>query len=173
MKERMISSTNFTDRVKRFFGLSASQQTEDQARKVALPDPVYPLMPLSVEEMEVFLTPEILPGGTARGRKVTMSLFMAMDVLLTDSRKYSKQPANKYSSMRDFVPKEVKVRGIQEQMQAIRFRLDINDYKGVLEREILKERLFELYREAKKVDPEGVQRYEYMLDKKIRKAARA
>ncbi len=178
MKERTIRPMNIAERVKNLFGISANQQkngsgTGKLVESVSVPDPVNPLAPLSVDEMLAFLTPTTLPDGRKFEKKKMKGLFLAMDKFLVDSRKYSKQAVDKYSSMPEFVPKEIKVRGIQEQMAAIRFRLDVHDYSGVMEREILKNRLFELYQEAKVIDSDGVQRYERMLDKRIRKAARA
>ena len=82
----------------------------------------------------------------------------------------SKQEVDRYKNLPEEVPQQIRIRGIQEQMSAIRFRLDVSDYKNILEMQILKNKLSELYQVAKEVDPEGVARYERMIDKKMRRA---
>ena len=59
---------------------------------------------------------------------------------------------------------------IQEQMNAVRYRLEYTDYRTTAEAKILKHRLHELYQAAKTMDPDGVRRYERMIDKKRKKA---
>ena len=93
-----------------------------------------------------------------------------MTRFLEESRMISKQEVDRYKNLPAEVPQQIRIRGIQEQMSAIRFRLDVSDYKNILEMQILKNKLFELYQVAKEVDPEGVARYERMIDKKMRRA---
>ena len=134
---------------------------------------VNPLAPMTFEELLYYMSPVKNMKPSDPGMYKFFNLFARMSKHLEEARKYSKQAVDKYTVMPDSVPQAIKVRGIQEQMSAIRFRLDIYDYSGALEFAILKSNLFALYQEAKKIDPEGVSRYERMIDKKMRKAERA
>ena len=97
-------------------------------------------------------------------------MLQNMTRFLEESRIISKQAVDRYKNLPAEVPQQIRIRGIQEQMSAIRFRLDCSDYENVLEMEILKNRLYELYQVAKEVDPEGTTRYERHIDKQMRKA---
>ena len=142
-------------------------------KRPIIPSRVNTLAPMTFEELLYYMSPVNNMKPTDPAFYGFTKMFAQMDRHLEESRKYSKQAVDKYAVMPDFVPQEIKVRGIQEQMAAIRFRLDVHDYSGTLEFAILKSNLFALYQEAKKIDPEGVSRYERMIDKKMRKAASA
>lgn len=122
--------------------------------------------PLSYPEL-IRLIPE---GVDGMARLQLSGLMQSMTKFLEDTRTVSKYPADMYGTKGKPMPIGYRIRGIQEQMSAVRFRLDIHDYSGVLEQRILKDRLYELYHQAKEIDPEGTARFERMVDKKMRKA---
>lgn len=128
-----------------------------------------PNAPMTYHEM-ILLVPRDILFPKHPKHKAVFGLLQNMARFLEDSRIISRQPVDRYKNLPDEVPQQIRIRGIQEQMSAIRFRLDVRDYKNILEMEILKNRLYELYRVAKEVDPEGVARYERMIDKKMRRA---
>lgn len=128
-----------------------------------------PNAPMTYHEM-VLLVPKDIWYPRHPKHKAVFGLLRRMDRFLEESRIISMQPVDLNKNLPDEVPKPIRIRGIQEQMSAVRFRLDIRDYQNVLEMEILKNRLYELYRVAKEVGPEGVARYERMIDKKMRRA---
>lgn len=47
--------------------------------------------------------------------------------------------------------------------------MEINDYRGAVEKVILENRMLELYELAKQLDPTGVERFERMIDKRMKK----
>ena len=132
--------------------------------------------PMSVEEMKVCMVPvewrvrDIVLNGLWSKTKKLHSLFQSMDEFLEISRKISREPADAYKRIPAHVSTQIRVGKIQEQMRAIRFRLEIRDYSNLVEMQILKDRLYQLYGEAKVIDPEGTARYERMIDKQMRRA---
>lgn len=125
-----------------------------------------PNAPLTFAEMKLFVPVEIWNPLHPKHYAV-FQLLRNMERFLEESRAISKRPADVYKY---YSGKEIQIRCIQEQMAAIRFRLDSCDYENILEMEILKDRLFTLYHTAKKIDPDGVARYERHIDKQMRKA---
>jgi len=122
--------------------------------------------PLTFAEMKLLVPVEIWnPKHLA-----VFVLLRNMERFLEDSRTVSRQPVDRYKNLPEGVSQEIRIRGIQEQMGAIRFRLDSSDYENILEKEILKNRLYELYQVAKVIDPEGVSRFERVIDKGMKKA---
>lgn len=128
-----------------------------------------PNAPLTFAEMKLLVPLEIWNPKHPKHRAV-FGLLRSMEQFLEDSRMVSRQPVDRYKNLPEGVSQAIRIRGIQEQMGAIRFRLDSSDYANVLEMEILKNRLYELYQVAKVVDPEGTARYERHIDKQMRKA---
>ena len=103
---------------------------------------IFPEMPLTYHEMLMLVPADILKLDHPKHKKV-VGLIQAMVAF--------------------------RITGIQQQMSAVRFRLDIHDYRGNLEKDILQDRLYELYYQAKEIDPEGTARFERMIDKRMRK----
>lgn len=134
---------------------------------------VFPEMPMTYQEMLMLVPADILKPDHRKHKKV-IGLIQAMARHLEDVRMVSKMPAGQYA--KDFSKEEeparvaFRITGIQQQMSAVRFRLDIHDYIGNLEKDILQSRLYELYYQAKEIDPEGTTRFERMVDKRMRKA---
>ena len=128
--------------------------------------------PMTAEEMTVCMIPREWYKDKVGLMAIQQfqELFKRMDEFLEISRKISKEAVDSHRRLPSNVPDEFRVRRIQEQMRAIRFRLDIRDYNSKAEMEILKDRLYQLYQEAKVVDPEGTARYERMIDKQMRRA---
>lgn len=132
--------------------------------------------PMSVEEMKVCMVPvewrirDMSIGSICIETKRLHSLFQRMDEFLELSRRISREPADAYKRIPAHVSTQIRVGKIQEQMRAIRFRLEIRDYSCKAEMQILKDRLYQLYGEAKVIDPEGTARYERMIDKQMRRA---
>lgn len=134
---------------------------------------IFPEMPLTYQEMLMLVPADILNPDHPKHKKV-VGLIQAMARQLEDARMVSTIPAKEYA--RGYSPKQsqsqtrFRIAGIQQQMSAVRFRLDIHDYRGGLERSILEDRLYELYHQAKILDPGGTARFERMIDKRMRKA---
>lgn len=128
-----------------------------------------PNAPMTYQGM-VLLVPRDMWLPKYPKHRAVFGLLQNMTRFLEESRMISKQPVDRYKNLPEGVSQAIRIRGIQEQMSAIRFRLDCSDYENILEMEILKNKLFELYQVAKEVDPEGVARYERMIDKKMRRA---
>lgn len=166
------------DKAKEFFNrfVSKSKKEDQEAPEVFEPSerdlhpPVEsytnPNAPLTFAEMKLFVPVEIWNPKHPKHYAV-FQLLRNMERFLEKSRAISKRPADVYKY---YSGKEIQIRCIQEQMAAIRFRLDSCDYENILEMEILKDRLFTLYHTAKKIDPDGVARYERHIDKQMRKA---
>lgn len=125
--------------------------------------------PMTYQEMALLVPRDMWLPKHPKHRAV-FGLLQNMTRFLEESRMISKQEVDRYKNLPEEVPQQIRIRGIQEQMSAIRFRLDCSDYENVLEMEILKNRLYELYQVAKEVDPEGTTRYERHIDKQMRKA---
>lgn len=136
---------------------------------------MFPEMPMTYLEMLSLVPIDILKPNHPKHKKV-VGLIQAMARHLEDARMVSKMSASQYSKgfSKEEEPAKVafRITGIQQQMSAVRFRLDIHDYRGNLERDILQDRLYELYYQAKEIDPEGTARFERMIDKRMRKARR-
>lgn len=136
---------------------------------------IFPEMPLTYQEMLMLVPADILKPDHPKHKKV-VGLIQAMARHLEGARMFSKMPASQYSKgfSKEEEPAKVafRITGIQQQMSAVRFRLDIHDYRGNLEKDILQDRLYELYYQAKEIDPEGTARFERMIDKRMRKARR-
>lgn len=134
---------------------------------------VFPNLPLTYEEMILLVPAEIRNPKDKRHRAV-YGLLQAMARHLEEARIVSTIPPDQY--LRGYREEEnmaqthFRIMGLQQEMQAIKFRLEINDYRGPAEEEILKNRMLELYELAKKLDPSGVGRFEHMVDKKMKKA---
>ena len=92
---------------------------------------------------------------------------------LEDARRVSTiQPSQYlrgYERGQSDVQTQFRIRGIQQEMAAVKFRLEINDFRGPAEEEILKNRMLELYELAKRLDPSGVGRFEHRIDKRMKK----
>ena len=133
---------------------------------------IFPEMPLTYQEMLMLVPADILKPDHPKHKKV-VGLIQVMARHLEDARMVSKMPASQYSKgfSKEEKPAKVafRITGIQQQMSAVRFRLDIHDYRGNLEKDILQDRLYELYYQAKEIDPEGTARFERMIDKRMRK----
>ncbi len=134
---------------------------------------IFPEMPLTYQEMLMLVPADILKPDHPKHKKV-VGLIQVMARHLEDARMVSKMPASQYTKgfSKEEEPAKVafRITGIQQQMSAVRFRLDIHDYRGSLEKAILQDRLYELYYQAKEIDPEGTARFERMIDKRMRKA---
>lgn len=169
------------DKLKKFFGKSGKapdsgnskeQRQAELVEKMQNP-PVAsytnPNAPMTYQEMALLVPRDMWLPKHPKHRAV-FGLLQNMTRFLEESRIISKQAVDRYKNLPAEVPQQIRIRGIQEQMSAIRFRLDCSDYENVLEMEILKNRLYELYQVAKEVDPEGTTRYERHIDKQMRKA---
>lgn len=149
---------------------SASPRTSATVERL-----IFPTMPLTYQEMLMLVPADILKPDHPKHKKV-VGLIQVMARHLEDARMVSTIPAKEYA--RGYSPKHsqaqthFRITGIQRQMSAVRFRLDIHDYRGSLEKAILQDRLYELYYQAKEIDPEGTARFERMIDKRMRKARR-
>ncbi len=134
--------------------------------------------PMNYEELILTVVPEKIRNPAHPKHKALYGLLQEMTRRLEDARMVSTIPADRYTAVSpgnilqnvSDVEKHFRITGIQRQMSAIRFRLDIHDYSGGLEREILRNRLYSLYDQARIIDPDGVGRFERMMDKKMRKA---
>ena len=180
----------FLDRAKAFLKIPGTEEMEEIGDSIELPEEptIKPPMtarvpdykninaPMSVEEMKICMVPylwrmeEAVTGQTKTKTKALHRLFVKMDEFLEDSRRISREPADAYKRIPAHVSTQIRVGKIQEQMRAIRFRLEIRDYSCKAEMQILKDRLYQLYGEAKVIDPEGTARYERMIDKQMRRA---
>lgn len=171
------------DKLKEFFGKSgkasdSGNSKEQRQRETELVEkmqnpPVASYTnqnaPMTYQEMALLVPRDMWLPKHPKHRAV-FGLLQNMTRFLEESRIISKQAVDRYKNLPAEVPQQIRIRGIQEQMSAIRFRLDCSDYENVLEMEILKNRLYELYQVAKEVDPEGTTRYERHIDKQMRKA---
>lgn len=130
---------------------------------------IFPGAPLTFDEM-ASLIPESVRESGGRQAYFLAALLRKMETHLEDARMVSRMPVREsgYSARPD-VGIPIRIRRVQEQMAAIRFRLDIHDYAGEAEKAILVARLYEAYDEAKRIDPDGVARFERMIDKKMQK----
>lgn len=133
---------------------------------------VYPNLPLSYEEMILLVPAEIRNPEDKRHRAV-YGLLQAMARSLEDARRVSEMPPSQYLKYyRKNEPQaqtQFRISGIQQEMAAVKFRLELNDYRGPAEEAILKNRVLELYELAKKLDPSGVGRFEHRIDKRMKK----
>lgn len=172
------------DKLKEFFGRNSKapdsgiSEEEQRQREAELVEKMQnppvasytnPNAPMTYQEMALLVPHDMWLPKHPKHRAV-FGLLQNMTRFLEESRMISKQEVDRYKNLPEEVPQQIRIRGIQEQMSAIRFRLDVNDYKNILEMQILKNKLFELYQVTKEVDPEGVARYERMIDKKMRRA---
>lgn len=169
------------DKLKEFFGKSgkapdsgnSKEQREAELVEKMQNPPVAsytnPNAPMTYQELALLVPRDMWLPKHPKHRAV-FGLLQNMTRFLEESRIISKQAVDRYKNLPAEVPQQIRIRGIQEQMSAIRFRLDCSDYENVLEMEILKNRLYELYQVAKEVDPEGTTRYERHIDKQMRKA---
>lgn len=137
------------------------------ANRMAFPD-----LPLSYGEMLLLVPAEIRNPEDKRHRAV-YGLVQAMARHLEDARRVSAMTPEQYlREYRDGEPEvqtQFRIRGIQQEMTAARFRLEINDFRGHAEETILKSRMLELYELAKRLDPSGVRRFEHRIDKRMKK----
>lgn len=172
--ENEESKNKLVEIVKSIIGKGQKPQEKpavaEEERPVLVPNYRNPSAPMSYEELRAFMIPASVVKQDKRKVVFLERLFRNMDLFLRESRRYSYEPADAYKQIPVNLPVELKIQKIQEQMRAIRFRLDVRDYNHAAERVLLNNRLFELYAEAKAVDPEGTARYERMLDKKMRRA---
>lgn len=171
------------DKLKEFFGKSGKAQDsgnskEQRQREAELVEKMQnppvasytnPNAPMTYQEMALLVPRDMWLPKHPKHRAV-FGLLQNMTRFLEESRIISKQAVDRYKNLPAEVPQQIRIRGIQEQMSAIRFRLDCLDYENVLEMEILKNRLHGLYQVAKEIDPEGTARYERHIDKQMRKA---
>lgn len=171
------------DKLKEFFGRNSKapdsgNSKEQRQREAELVEKMQnppvasytnPNAPMTYQEMALLVPRDMWLPKHPKHRAV-FGLLQNMTRFLEESRIISEQAVDRYKNLPAEVPQQIRIRGIQEQMSAIRFRLDCSDYENVLEMEILKNRLYELYQVAKEVDPEGTTRYERHIDKQMRKA---
>lgn len=123
----------------------------------------YPHAPMTYEEMTAMLPDEFREGTVPKWRSYVINRILSkVDLNLFYARQSSYMPIRQsdYTAKYDFGP--LPVERIQRQMSAIRFRLDIHDYSGTLEKIALTAKLYELYKEAREIDPEGTARFERM-----------
>lgn len=136
---------------------------------------VFPNLPLTYEEMQLLVPEEIRSPEDKRHRAV-YGLIQTMARHLEDTRMVSTiQPSQYlrgYKEEQSQIQTQFRIRGIQQEMSAVRFRLENNDCRGPAEKAILENRMLELYELAKKLDPSGVKRFERMIDKRMRKERR-
>ena len=133
----------------------------------------YPHVPMTYEEMAAMLPDEFREGTVPKWRSYVINRILPkVDLNLFYARQSSYMPIKQsdYTAKYDFGP--LPVERIQRQMSAIRFRLDIHDYSGTLEKIALTAKLYELYKEAREIDPEGTARFERMIDKRMKKGER-
>lgn len=141
--------------------------------KPKIPDYINPGSPLSFQEMVSIMVPDEVKNEKFPLHYQIIGLIAGMEQFIRDTRKYSAFSADRFSRMSaapEGITTEYKIRMIQEQMNAVRYRLEYTDYRTTAEAKILKHRLHELYQAAKTMDPDGVRRYERMIDKKRKKA---
>lgn len=133
---------------------------------------VFPDLPLTYEEMQLLVPVEIQSKEHAK-HKAVYGLIQAMARRLEDARMVStispSQYLTGYKEEQTQVQTLFRVKGIQQEMSAVRFRMEINDYRGAVEKVILENRMLELYELAKQLDPTGVERFERMIDKRMKK----
>lgn len=130
-------------------------------------------LPLTYEEM-ILLVPAGIRNPEDKRHRAVYGLLQAMARQLEDARAVSTIPPSQYlwgyEKGQSDVQTQFRIRGIQQEMAAVKFRLEINDFRGLAEEAILKNRMLELYELAKKLDPSGVGRFEHRIDKRMRKA---
>lgn len=134
---------------------------------------VYPHAAMTYEEMMDMLPEEFAQGNVPKWKnRFAKKVILKMDMQLWQARQSSYMPISQsdYPVKYDFGP--LPVERIQRQMSAIRFRLAIHDYSGTLEKTALVGKLYELYKEAREIDPEGTAKFEQMVDKRMRKGER-
>lgn len=128
---------------------------------------------LFYKEMFMLIPEEILKPEHPKYQKVC-GIIQAVMRNLEGARLVSKFDPDIYVKAADTglfgLPPEAQTAGVQEQMQAVRFRLSIHDYSGITEKKVLEARLFDLYETAKIIDPHGTARFERRVDKRIKKA---
>lgn len=133
---------------------------------------VFSNLPLTYEEM-LLLVPEEIRNPDDKRHRAVYGLIQTMARQLEEARKISKMPPSQY--LRFFRKNEpqaqtqLRISGIQQEMAAVKFRLEINDYRGPAEEAILEEQMQELYKAAKQVDPTGIKQFEHRIDKRMRK----
>lgn len=146
---------------------------QNKRETVAVMDVAYPNLPLSYGEM-ILLVPEEIRNPEDKRHRAIYGLLQAMARNLEDARRVSKMPPSQYLKYyRENEPQaqtQFRISGIQQEMAAVKFRLEISDYRGHAEETILKNRMLELYELAKKLDPSGVGRFERRIDKRMKKA---
>ena len=141
--------------------------------KPKIQDYINPDSPLSFQEMVAIMVPEQVKYDKFPLHNQIIGLIAGMEQFIRDTRKYSVLPADRFDRMSaapSGITTEHKIRMIQEQMNVVRYRLEYTDYRTTAEAKILKHRLHELYQAAKTMDPDGVKRYERMIDKRMKKA---
>ncbi|MBD5504618.1 MAG: hypothetical protein HDR09_13050 [Lachnospiraceae bacterium] len=133
---------------------------------------VFPDLPLTYEGMQLLVPVEIRNKEHAK-HKAVYGLIQAMARQLDDARMVSTIPPGQYltgyKEEQDQVQTLFRIKGIQQEMSAVRFRMEINDYRGTVEKVILENRMLELYELAKQLDPTGVAQFERMIDKRMKK----
>lgn len=132
----------------------------------------FPNLPLSYEEMLV-LVPDGIRNQNDKRHRPVYGLIQSMARQLEDARRVSTIPPKRYlTEYREDEEKgktQFRVEGIRQQMAAIRFRMNIEDYCGAAERNIMECRRFDLYELAKRLDPRGIEQFERLIDRRIRK----
>ena len=133
---------------------------------------VFMNLPLTYEEM-LLLVPAEIRNPEDKRHKAVYGLIQTMARQLEEARRVSEMPPSQY--LRFFRKNEppaqtqLRISGIQQEMAAVKFRLEINDCRGPAEEAILKDRMQELYEVAKKVDPTGIKRFEHRIDKRMKR----
>lgn len=133
----------------------------------------FPNLPLSYEEMLLFVPDGIRKQNDKRHRPV-YGLIQSMARQLEDARSVSTIPPKRYlTEYREDEEKgktQFRIDGIRQEMAAIRFRMEIADYCGTAERKNMESRMLDLYELAKRFDPRGIEQFERLIDKRMRKA---
>ena len=152
--------------------MMASSETDTVNVPVNVEHMIFPNMPLTYEEMLTLVPEGIRRPGEKRHRAV-YGLIQAVARQLEDARVVSAIPPGQYlkgdKKEQSDVQTQFRIRGIQQEMSAVRFRLEIHDYRGAAEEKVLEDRMLELYEYAKRLDPHGVARFERTVDKKMKR----
>lgn len=129
-------------------------------------------LPLTYKEM-ICLVPAEIRNPEYKRHRAVYGLIHAMARKLELARMistiYIMSYLEGYRKEQSDVQTHFRVMGIEREWEAVKFRLEINDFRGPLEEAILKKRMEELYELVKRLDPSEVGRFEHRIDKKIRK----
>lgn len=148
------------------------QRNEGELNITSTDHMVFPNLPLAYEEMILLVPAEIRNPEDKRHRAV-YGLLQAMARHLEEARRVSTIPPRQYikgyKKEQSQIQTQFRIRGIQQEMAAVRFRMEIHDHRGVMEEKIFEDRMLELYGYAKRLDLHGVIRFERAVDKKMKR----